>query len=71
MSLHLLGLSEGVFLLQYTRSWSDILNLITPHWLTFWEKLVKIWSMGVAVFPVILAGTEISCSREKEKQKCR
>ena len=66
MSLCLLGLNEGAFLVQYTRSWSDIPNPITPHWITFWEELVKTWSMRVAVLIVLLVGTEISCSREKE-----
>ena len=69
MSLCLLSLSKGVFLVQYTRLWSDTPNSIIPRWLTFWEELVKTWSMRLAVLLVTLVGIKTSCSREKEKQK--
>ena len=71
MSLCLLGLSEGVFLVQYTRLWSDIPDSITLHCLAFWEELAKTWFMRVAVLIVTLVGIEISYSREEEKQKSR
>ena len=86
ISFCLLGKSEGAFLLQYTRSWSDISNLNKMHWLTFWEELVNTWSMRVATLvsstlAVLLAtlvssltsyfSIEISCSKEKEKEKSR
>ena len=72
MSLNLLSLCEGVLLEQCTRSWSDISNSITRNLLTFWEELVKTWwCIRVAVLLITQLGIEVSCSREKEKQKSK
>ena len=69
ISLSLLGLSEVVFLVEYARWLSDIdiPNSITPHWLTFWEELLKTWSVRATVLLVTVIGIEMSCSREKKK----
>ena len=69
ISLSLLGLSEVVLLVEYARSLSDIdiPNSITPHWLTFWEELLKTWSVRATVLLVTVIGIEMSCSREKKK----
>ena len=50
--------------IQYIKSWSDKLILITADWIILWGEFVKTWSMKVAVLSVILVGTDINCSKE-------
>ena len=66
MLLCLLGLSDGLFLVQCAISWSDIPNSITPHWLIFWKELVKTRPTKVEILLVTLVGIELVIPRKGE-----